>query len=95
MGSKGDIVGDMETLTLTNFQTRKTTTWSMKSDSHGGGDHRLMKDWIQAVYQRDKTLLSSSIETSIESHLMAFAAEKSRLNRTIENVTLFKPEPAP
>ncbi len=95
MGSSGDIVGDMETLTLTNFQTRKKTTWSRKSDSHGGGDHRLMKDWVQAVYQHDKTLLSSSIETSIESHLMAFAAEKSRLNRTIENVTLFKHETAP
>jgi hypothetical protein len=49
-----------------------------------------MKDWVQAIAQQDKSLLSSSIEVSIESHLMAFAAEKSRLNRTIEEVKLFK-----
>jgi predicted dehydrogenase len=88
MGSTGDIVGDMENFEMTNFRTRKKTSWKMKSDPHGGGDHRLMKDWVQAVAQQDKSLLSSSIELSIESHLMAFAAEKSRLNRTIENIVL-------
>lgn len=84
MGSTGDIIGDMETFVMTEFRTRKQTSWKMKTDPHGGGDHRLVKDWIQAIAQRDKTLLSSSIEVSIESHLMAFAAERSRLNRTIE-----------
>lgn len=88
MGSTGDIVGDMENFQLTNFRTRKKTSWKMKSDPHGGGDHRLVKDWVQAVAQQDKSLLSSSIEVSIESHLMAFGAEKSRLNRTIEKIAL-------
>jgi len=90
MGSKGDIVGDMEAFEMTDFKTRKKTSWKMKTDPHGGGDHRLMKDWIQAVAQQDKSLLSSSIEVSIESHLMAFAAEKSRLNRTIEDIRVRK-----
>lgn len=90
MGSKGDIVGDMEMFVMTDFKTRKQTSWKMKTDAHGGGDHRLVQDWVQAVAQQDKTLLSSSVEVSIESHLMAFAAEKSRLNRTIEEVQLFK-----
>lgn len=58
----------------------------MKTDAHGGGDEYLMKDWVQAVAQQDKTLLSSSIEVSIESHMIAFATEKSRLNRTIEEI---------
>lgn len=92
MGSKGDIVGDMETFVMTDFKTRKQTSWKLKTDAHGGGDHRLVKDWVQAVAQQDKTLLSSSIEVSIESHLMAFAAEKSRLNRTIEEIKIFNPE---
>ncbi|MEO6229442.1 MAG: Gfo/Idh/MocA family oxidoreductase [Ferruginibacter sp.] len=86
MGSKGDIVGDMETIIMTDFKTRKQTSWKLKTDEHGGGDHELVKDWVQAVAQNDKTLLSSTIEVSIESHLMAFAAEKSRLNRTIEEI---------
>ena len=88
MGSKGDIVGDMEAFAMTDFKTRKQTLWEMKTDEHGGGDHRLMKDWVQAVAQQDSSLLSSSIEVAIESHLLAFAAERSRLNRTVEKITL-------
>jgi len=89
MGSKGDIVGDMETFVMTDFATRKQTSWKMVTDAHGGGDHKLVKDWVQAIAQQDSSLLSSSVETSIESHLMAFAAEKSRLNRTIEEIKLY------
>jgi len=88
MGSTGDIVGDMENFELTNFRTRKKTSWKMKSDPHGGGDHRLVRDWVQAVAQQDAGLLSSSIDVSIEGHLMALGAEKSRLNRTIEKIVL-------
>jgi predicted dehydrogenase len=86
MGSKGDIVGDMETFTMTDFKTRNQTTWSLKTDAHGGGDFGLVRDWVQAVAQQDKKLLSSTIEVSVESHLVAFAAERSRLNRTIEDI---------
>ncbi len=89
MGSKGDIIGDMETFILTDFKTRKKTTWSLKTDAHGGGDQRLVKDWLQAVYQQKKELLSSSIEVSVESHLMAFGAERSRQNRSIEDIRLY------
>jgi len=89
MGSEGDIAGDMETFVMTNFKTRKQTSWHLKTDPHGGGDHRLVADWIQAVSQQDKSLLTSGIEESVESHIMAFAAERSRLNRTIEEVQLF------
>ena len=86
MGSMGDITGDMETFVLTDFKTGKKTTWSMKTDAHGGGDHPLVRDWVQAVSQQDPALLSSSIELSVESHIIAFAAEKSRQSRTIEDV---------
>jgi predicted dehydrogenase len=88
MGSSGDIYGDMEKFTLTSFRTGKKLTWSMKTDSHGGGDHPLVKDWVQAVGQQNPALLSSSIDVSVESHIMAFAAEKSRLNKTIENIVI-------
>lgn len=86
MGSKGDIVGDMESWVLTDFATKSSTTWSMKTDAHGGGDLRLVRDFIQAVYQNNASLLSSSIEVSVESHLVALAAERSRLQRTIESI---------
>lgn len=48
----------------------------------------MVRDWGQAVGLQRPDLLSSSIEVSVESHLMAFAAERSRLQRTIEEVRL-------
>ena len=88
MGSQGDIVGNMESFTLTSFASGARKRWSLKTDAHGGGDHRMLKDFLQAVGQKDPALLSSSIEDSVESHLMAFAAEKSRVTKTIEDVRL-------
>jgi hypothetical protein len=37
-----------------------------------------VSDFIQAVGHEDASLLTSTIGASIESHLMGFAAEKSR-----------------
>jgi predicted dehydrogenase len=78
MGSHGDIVGDMYSFTMTDFRTGKKTEWKNTTDMHGGGDWRLVADWIQAVSQQNPALLKSTIDASIESHLMGFAAEKSR-----------------
>ncbi|MBI5370937.1 MAG: Gfo/Idh/MocA family oxidoreductase [Sphingobacteriales bacterium] len=78
MGSMGDIVGDMTSFTHTDFRTGKVTEWKQDSDGHGGGDWRLVADWVQAVSAQDPSLLSSTIDASIESHVMGFAAEKSR-----------------
>jgi len=88
MGSMGDIVGDMNEFKITDFRTGEVRTWSQKSDGHGGGDWRLVANWVQAVDKRDASLLTSTIDASIESHLMGFAAEKSRLNKTVESVKL-------
>ena len=83
-GSKGDLNGDMNTLTYTDFLTGSQGIWDSSSASqlesaHGGGDYGVLHDFIQAVTQRDETLLSSNIEASMESHLMGFKAEESRL----------------
>lgn len=88
MGTTGDIVGDMETYTITDFRTGRQTSWSLKTDFHGGGDHRLVQDWVQAVGHHNPAILSSTIDVSVVSHLMAFAAERSRLNHSIETVVL-------
>jgi predicted dehydrogenase len=88
MGSMGDIVGDMSSFTVTDFRTGEVRTWNQTSDGHGGGDWRLAANWVQAVAKQDASLLTSTIDASIESHLMGFAAEKSRLNKSVEAVNL-------
>ena len=96
MGSMGDMVGDMEELNLTDFRTGKTTKMipnaedvnDYKNSGHGGGDWLLMRDFVQAVSNQDPKYLTSTIDQSIESHIMGFAAERSRKNGTIEKVKL-------
>jgi Oxidoreductase family, NAD-binding Rossmann fold/Oxidoreductase family, C-terminal alpha/beta domain len=88
MGSMGEIVGDMTTFTHTDFRTGKSTEWKQDSDTHGGGDWRLAADWVQAVSQHNAALLTSTIDASIESHVMGFAAEKSRKEKMIVNINM-------
>ena len=83
MGSLGDITGDMNSFSLTEFRSGKKTEWANTTDGHGGGDWRLVADWIQAVDQQNAALLTSTIDASIESHIMGFAAEKSRLEHKV------------
>jgi len=84
-GTEGDIFGDEHTLTITNAVSGKQEVWDaskvLKSGSgHGGGDHGLVHDFIRAVQARDPALLTSTIQVSMESHLMGFQAEASRLD---------------
>ena len=78
MGSMGDIVGDMTSFTITDFRTGEKKEWKETTDGHGGGDWRLVANWIQAISKRDANLLTSTIDQSIESHVMGFMAEQSR-----------------
>ena len=78
MGSHGDITGDMTEFTITRFLDGKQEHWKETTDAHGGGDWRLAANFIEAVAKNDPSLLTSTIDASIESHLIGFAAEKSR-----------------
>ena len=94
MGTMGFIEGDMKEFTVTDFLTRTPRVWNMKvaeipeyaQSGHGGGDHRLVRDFLEAVDRQDPAHLSSSIDVSIESHLMGFAAERSRRSGSKEKI---------
>jgi predicted dehydrogenase len=83
-GTKGDLIGDESHMLITDFLTGKQEDWkpgkAKDGSGHGGGDHGIVHDFIQAVSQQDPGLLTSTIEASMESHLMGFKAEESRLN---------------
>ncbi len=87
MGTKGDIVGDSSNLSVFDFEKDKSITYKssdmekeISGGGHGGGDYGLVHNFLQAVYQEDESLLSSTIEDSMESHYIGFKAEESRLN---------------
>ena len=86
MGTRGDIVGDMETFTHTDFATGVSKTYNANAEDalnyegvgHGGGDAGMIHDWIEAIRRQDASLMSTPLDESLESHLIAFAAERSR-----------------
>lgn len=95
MGTTGFIDGDMNSFCVTDFRTGKRTHWTglddaeagdYKGHGHGGGDLALFRDFVEAVSHQDPARLTSTIDISIESHLMGFAAEKSRISGKKEKI---------
>jgi len=87
MGTMGEATGDSRHILVQDFRTGRSETVDTNGGDtaiargHGGGDEGLMEELVRAVQENDPSLLSSSLEESLESHLMAFAAEESRLER--------------
>lgn len=84
MGTKGEIRGNMDDnqISVYDFLTKEETVikFSATTGMHGGGDQGIMRDFLRDMKQSDKSESISSATTSLDSHLMAFAAEESRLN---------------
>ncbi len=87
-GTKGEIHGDAETgiLHLTEYakpeeiiDCNKLTTQKL-NDGHGGGDYFLYKDFVDYITVDSPSFTRTTIDDSIECHLMGFKAEESRLN---------------
>jgi predicted dehydrogenase len=82
-GTKGNVVGNNREMLVYGFTDKEVTAWSPESagiritSGHHGGDHGLMRDWVQAVSRNDSSLLASSLEASMESHFIGFKAGES------------------
>ena len=59
-----------------------------KNNGHGGGDWLLAHDFVQAVSQQNPKLLTSTIDESIESHIMGFMAEESRKTNKVMEIKM-------
>lgn len=81
MGENGIIRGNMEKneIEIHNFTTKAICKVEIPKSihGHGGGDFGIMKELLLFLDGKIEKL-ESSLDNSIESHLMAFAAEESR-----------------
>ena len=84
-GTKGEIDTDSRVITIRNFlnDTERTVDTRVVNDGgilsgHGGGDVGLMDNFVQAVAEDNPSLILTGVDETLESHLMVFAAEKSR-----------------
>jgi predicted dehydrogenase len=60
--------------------------------SHMGGDKAIMDAFVDAIATGEKGRIITPVEMSLDSHLMAFAAEKARLNNLVVDVKEFEKE---
>jgi predicted dehydrogenase len=86
MGTTGEIHGDMEKneIEIIHFGSGKVERISFENSGghvgHGGGDIGLIKDFLKLVRADGKSQGLTSANRSVQSHLMAFAAEQSRID---------------
>lgn len=84
MGTKGEIRGNMEENSISIFDFLSKHETVIKFDNpiggHGGGDNGIMRTFLREIQFGNKQDSVSSASASVRSHLMAFAAEESRIN---------------
>jgi predicted dehydrogenase len=92
-GTRGELTGDGETIRVYDFMTRaaqvitpEQTGAMSAAGGHGGGDAGLMDAFTEAVAAGDSAPIRSGPRESLASHLAVFAAERARLNGTVETV---------
>ena len=72
-------------LTFTEHVNQEKKSWKLDFidegyDSHGGGDYGYVDTWYEQLSSASSENLQSSIHESVESHVMAWAAEESRIS---------------
>ncbi len=87
MGTRGEIRGNFEKkeIEVSDFLSGTTEVVYLKNimSGHGSGDYGILSNFIQMV--RDENFIESakSLDIALQSHIMAFAAEKSRITGQI------------
>jgi predicted dehydrogenase len=87
-GTRGEMSGDGHTIQIYDFLTRATEVIAPQAaaDGHAGGDAGLMDAFVTAVATGDPGAIRSGPRESLASHLAVFAAERARLNGTVETL---------
>jgi predicted dehydrogenase len=93
-GTRGELSGDGESIRVYDFLTRSerlstpATAGAMNAgEGHAGGDAGLMDAFTAAVATGNRELIMSGPRESLASHLAVFAAERARLNGTVETIS--------
>lgn len=84
--TRGEIIGDGENLDICRFDGQMVETGVPVSfrvpnkSRHGGGDFNIISEMIRILRRNDETEIYETTEEALQSHLICFAAEKSRHN---------------
>lgn len=91
MGTKGEIRGhmDLNEIEIHKFgrPNKEVIHISESNYGHGGGDYGIMKSFVHLI--ESDTLDLESLDISIRGHLLAFMAERSRVEKEIMDYESF------
>ena len=87
-------------ISVYDFVTRKTEQISIKDSiadesiagGHGGGDLGIIRALCQIMTGKYRGKSYANISTSVDNHLAAFAAERSRLTDKVIDMSEYKEE---
>ena len=83
MGSEGMLTGDVEqdTIEVVRFVNGEKTVIHLNADpeGHSGGDLGFMRDVVHQIRSDGAYTGRTQVASSVESHLIALAAEESRV----------------
>ena len=92
-GTRAELTGDGQAIRIYDFLSRAEQLITPPSagamnaaTGHGGGDAGLMDAFTGAVATGNRELILSGPRESLASHLAVFAAERARLNGTVETI---------
>lgn len=89
-GTKGQISAsfDENIIEVQRLPEGEKTTYHVEAVGygHGGGDENLMRNYVELLRANGQAFDLTNCQTSVHSHMMSFAAEKSRV--TGQNVNL-------
>jgi hypothetical protein len=84
---------DGDRIEIHDHRTGTTTRYDTHPEGesgHGGGDARLMGSFVTSLQVKNDTAALTTAQTSLESHLMAFAAEDARLNKKVVSMDEYR-----
>ncbi|KAI6783728.1 putative oxidoreductase-like protein [Emericellopsis cladophorae] len=94
-GEHGEIHADSKCITVTDFETKNVKSYNPKVEDigHGGGDVGLTRQFVLAcdrvkndgwqALRAQHEILGCTLEDTLRSHAMVFAAEEARLQRKV------------
>ncbi|MGK5543161.1 Gfo/Idh/MocA family protein [Streptomyces sp. URMC 127] len=92
-GTRGELCGDGETVRVYDFLTRTESEVTparpgemTAAGGHGGGDAGLMDAFVGAVATGEPARIKSGPRDSLAGHMAVLAAERARLNGTVETL---------
>lgn len=91
-GDKGELSFDEGRITVKTFGDNNVQEIALGQESggHGGGDNRVVREWLQALHSRDDSGIVANAQESLRTHTIVFAAERSRREGRMITITDMK-----